>query len=68
MMNINGTNITASTNAMKKAIEMPKLMLNLLEQTSNTASRSLNTQTPAIQQAPDLGTITGKGKIIDIIA
>ncbi|NDY72216.1 hypothetical protein DO021_09785 [Desulfobacter hydrogenophilus] len=67
-MNINGTNIGASTDAMKKAIEMPNLMLNLLGQTSKTASRTLNTQIPAVQQTPDLATITGKGKMIDIIA
>ncbi|WP_020588108.1 hypothetical protein [Desulfobacter curvatus] len=68
-MNINGaTNTGASTDAMKKAMEMPNLMLNLLQQTPNTASRPLNTQTPEVQQAPDIATITGKGKMIDIIA
>jgi len=60
-MDINGINIGASTYAMKKAIEMPKHMLNLVQQTPNAES-------PVVKQAPDFATITGKGKIIDITA
>lgn len=68
-MNINGTlNTAASTDAMKKAMAMPNLMLNLLQQPTNTSSQSLNTQIPEVQQPSDLATITGKGKVIDIVA
>lgn len=67
-MEINGTNVGASTYAMQKAIEKPNLMLNLVQQSENNDSQSLNTRTPVVQQAPDLSAITGKGKIIDIIA
>lgn len=68
-MNINGTtNTGASTDAMKKAMAMPNHMLNLLQQSPNTSSRSLNTQISVVQQPSDLATVTGKGKVIDIIA
>lgn len=67
-MNINEINIGASTYAMKEAIARPNLMLNLVQQISNAESQSLNTEGPAIKQAPDLSTITGKGKLVDIIA
>jgi hypothetical protein len=67
-MNINGpTNTGASTDAMKKAMAMPNLLLNLLGQTPGTPSQSLNTQVPEAQQAADLASVTGKGKIIDIV-
>lgn len=67
-MNINETNMRASTYAMNKAIEMPNLMINLVQQIPNAESQSLRTESPAVTQAPDLSTITGKGKLIDIIA
>nr|WP_320193523.1 hypothetical protein [uncultured Desulfobacter sp.] len=68
-MSINGTtNTGASTDAMKKAMAMPNLMLNLLQQPSNTSNQSLNTQSLEVQQSPDLATIPGKGTVIDIIA
>lgn len=67
-MNVNGpTNIAAATDAMKKAMTMPNLLLNLLGQTPGTSNRSLNTQSPEVQQAADLATVTGKGKLIDIV-
>ncbi len=66
-MDGSGTNIGASTYAMKKAIERPKNMLNLVQQIPNT-QQSLNTENSVVKQTPDLATITGKGKIIDIIA
>ena len=66
-MEINSINSSASTYAMKKAIEMPNLMLNLIQKSGNNDSQSLNTSTPVVQQAPDLS-VTGKGKIIDIVA
>lgn len=67
-MNINDTKIGASTYAMNKAIEMPNLMLNLVQQIPNAESQSLNTENPAVKEAPDLSAITGKGKLINIIA
>ncbi|WP_245619893.1 hypothetical protein [Desulfobacter vibrioformis] len=53
---------------MNKAIEVPNLMLNLVQQIPNTESQSLSTENPAVKQAPDLSTFTGKGTIVDIIA
>lgn len=67
-MDINGTDIGASTYAMKKTVEMPRLMLNLVQQIPNTETQALNSKSPVVQQAPDLESITGKGKIIDIVA
>lgn len=67
-MDINATNTGASTYAMKKAMEMPKLMLDLVQQTSNVGKQSLNTESLSAQQAPDIGSISVKGKIIDIVA
>ncbi len=66
-MDINGTNTGASAYAMKKSIEVPNLMLNLVEQVANTESQELNTDNPVVKQPPDLSAITGKGKIIDIV-
>ncbi|MCG8553577.1 MAG: hypothetical protein MI799_24500 [Desulfobacterales bacterium] len=68
-MNISGTpNTAASTDAMKKAMAMPNLMLNLLQHPASASSQSLNTQIPEVQQPSDLATITGKGKAVDVIA
>lgn len=67
-MDINATNTGASTYAMKKAMAMPKLMLDLVQQIPNPESQSLNTESLSVQQASDLASITGKGKIIDIVA
>ena len=66
-MNVSGTTSTgASTNAMKKAMDMPNLLLNLLGKTPGT-SQSLNSQQTEVQQAADLANVTGKGKIIDVV-
>ena len=67
-MEINSINIGASTYAMKKAIERPNPMLNLVQQIGNNDSQSLNTKNPVVKQTPDLSDIPGKGKIIDIVA
>lgn len=67
-MDINGTHMGASIYSMKKAMEMPKNMLNLVQQIPDTRSQPLNTESPVAKQSPDLATITGKGNIIDIIA
>jgi hypothetical protein len=66
-MDINGTNIGASTYAMKKALENPNLMLNLVQKIANSENPSLNTKNSVVKQIPDLAATTGKGKIIDII-
>lgn len=68
-MDINGPlNTAASTDAMKKAMAMPNLMLNLLQLSANASTQSLDTKLPEVQQSSDLAAITGKGKVIDIIA
>ena len=68
-MDINGPlNTAASTDAMKKAMAMPNLMLNLLQLPANASTQSLDTKLPEVQQSSDLAAITGKGKVIDIIA
>ena len=67
-MDINGTSIGASTYALKKAMETPYLMFNLVQQMPDTVNRSLNTaESPVIKQASDPATITGKGRLIDIV-
>lgn len=66
-MDIGGTNIHASTYAMKKAIDMPKLMLNLVQQIPSTDG-SLNTESPDVKQTHDIAATTGKGRAIDIVA
>ncbi|MDA8136263.1 MAG: hypothetical protein M0T82_16715 [Desulfobacteraceae bacterium] len=63
-MEMGGTNSGASTYAMKKAMEMPKLMLSLIEQTAG-----LQKQPPVIQSAAqpvDLEAMAGKGGIINL--
>ena len=67
-MKIDGNNMGASTYAMKKAMEMPNLMLSLVQQPADSGKQSLSTTTPASSQALDLAAITGKGKLIDVIA
>ncbi len=68
-MDINGPlNTAASTDAMKKAMAMPNLMLNLLQLPANASTQSLDTKLPEVQQSSDLAAITGKGNVIDIIA
>jgi len=67
-MEIGGTHMGASTYAMKKAMEMPNRVLNLVQQTADSAKQSLGTKPPALTQTQDLATMTGKGQIIDIVA
>jgi len=67
-MDINATDTGASTYAMKKAIEMPKLVLDLIQQIPNPESQALNTESRAAQQKSNFAAITGKGKIVDIVA
>jgi hypothetical protein len=67
-MEIGGSNTGASTYAMKKAMEMPKLLLNLVQQTVDPGNQVLGTETTKTAQTADLDTVTGKGKIINIVA
>jgi hypothetical protein len=63
-MEMGGTNSGASTYAMKKAMEMPKLLLSLVEQTAG-----LQKQPPVVQpaaQSVDLEAMAGKGGIINL--
>ena len=53
---------------MKKAMEMPSLLLNLVQQTTDSGSQLHSTKTPKTAQTVGLDTVTGKGKIIDIVA
>lgn len=61
-------NIGASTYAMKKAMEMPNLLQSLVQQTADSGSQALGTETTKTSQTVDPNTVTGKGKIIDIVA
>jgi len=63
-MEMGGTNSGASTYAMKKAMEMPKLLLSLVEQTAG-----LQKQPPVVQPAAqpvDFVAMAGKGGIINL--
>ena len=66
-MDIRKTNMGASTYAMKKAMEMPNLMLTLVQNTADSGGQALSTKHPAATQV-DPATITGKGKIINLVA
>ncbi len=65
-MEIGGTNMGASTYAMKKAMEMPNLLLGLVRQTADSGKQPLSTKPSAAVQKVDPGTMTDKGKIIDL--
>lgn len=67
-MEISGTNAGASIYAMKKAMEMPNLMLSLVQQSADSGKQSLGTKSPAATQTLDHAAITGKGAIIDLVA
>jgi hypothetical protein len=66
-MEINTNNMGASTYSMKKAMEMPALMLNLLEQAADSGTQALGTKSPAQAQTGEIAEITNKGSIIDLI-
>jgi len=67
-MEITGTNVGASTYAMKKALEMPNLLLSLVQQTANSGKQSLLTKSPIAIQTLDRPTISDKGRTIDLVA
>lgn len=66
-MEISGTSAGAATYALKKALEIPDSVLDLLPQQPVSAGLlSIPADIPV--QAPDDSDITGKGGIINIIA
>lgn len=68
-MEVSGTNIGASTFAMKKAMEMPNLMIDLIKNSATSDKQSLAAeQLVSPTQAPGLSSVTGKGRIIDLVA
>ena len=66
-MEISGTNIGASTYAMKKAMEMPNILMNLVQSSAVSGNQTLGTKS-SVSQPIDVSTVTGKGKIIDLVA
>lgn len=67
-MEIGGTNTGASTYAMKKAMEMPNLLINLVQQTAESGNQVLGREATKTDQTAGLDAITGKGKLIDTVA
>lgn len=66
-MEINGTNLGASTYAMKKALEMPNILMSLVQNSTVDGKQTLGTEAPDLT-IPDLSAVTGKGRIIDLVA
>lgn len=66
-MEISGTNIGASTYAMKKAMEMPNILMNLIQSSAVNGNQTLGTKSP-VSLPIDVAAVTGKGKIIDLVA
>lgn len=66
-MEINGTNAGAVTYAMKKAMEMPNILMDLVQ-----ASTSGGKNNDTMQRSPslplDISGSTGKGKLINLVA
>lgn len=67
-MEIGGSNTGASTYAMKKAMEMPNLLLSLVQQTADSGNQLHSIKTPKTVSAVGFDTVTGKGENIDIVA
>ncbi len=67
-MEIGGSNAGASTYAMKKAMEMSNLLLNSVQQTADSGNQLHSTKTSKSVKTADLDSVTGKGKIFDIVA
>lgn len=66
-MEISGTNIGAATYALKKAMEMPKVLLNLIQNSANNEKQTLVMNSP-VPQSFDISSVIGKGKNIDLVA
>ena len=65
-MEINGTNNGAATFAMKKALEMPNILMSLFQSSAGNGSQTANMKSP-IPQPVDISSVTGKGRIIDLV-
>lgn len=65
-MEISGTNIGASTYAMKKAMEMSNILMNLIQNSSVNGVQALGTKSP-IPQSVNISSSTGKGELIDLV-
>ena len=66
-MEISGTNIGASTFAMKKAMEMPNILMALVQKSAVNDTQALGTNS-SLPQPSNLSAVTGKGRIIDLVA
>lgn len=64
-MNINSTNMGASTYALKKAMETPQALLKLIPNQNGSTARSPETTSLAVTPADPSS--TAKGSIIDIV-
>ncbi len=68
-MEMNGISAGAATYAMKKAMEMPNILINLVQNSALAGNQPLATRSPVPSpNAPDLAAVTGKGKILDLVA
>lgn len=67
-MEISGTNLTASTFALKQAMEMENILLGLIRNSVGAAGQALATQAPVPSTPFDQSAITGKGKLINTVA
>ena len=66
-MEINGTNNGAATFAMKKALEMPNILLDLIQSSASNGNQTANLKSP-MPQPVNISAVTGKGRIIDLVA
>ena len=67
-MDMNLTNTGASAYAMKKVMQRPNVMLNFFEKNDNTGNGPLNAGRRVGKKESDLATITGRGRLINIVA
>ena len=68
-MEMSGISAGAATYAMKKAMEMPNILINLIQKSAPAANQPLATGRPVTSpNEPDLAAVTGKGKILDLVA
>jgi len=65
-MEMNGTNISVSTFAMKKAMGMPNILMNLVQSFVMNGNQTLGAKA-SIPQAVDVSVVFGKDKIIDLV-
>ncbi len=66
-MEISSTSNGASAYALKKAIEMPAVILNLIKNTDGSAEQSLGSKPNVTRELSDQEALTGKGNLIDLL-